>query len=254
MDNKRIYSIIYLICLVLLINSLPFGLLIDNEVILFIINFVIKVLSIVYILVYIKKENLNILKFNKINTSSFRLIPLLLLCISNFIVGLIQNSNINEKINLFTIISGLIISIGVSVIEELLFRSQVLEEFLKSKSKLLSVVYSSLIFGSVHLLNISSLGSIPIVLVQVCYTFFLGVVLGYIYFYSKNIALPIIFHFLFNFFNDILVKELFDVKWDIVFYLVNIFIGVILFLYIFIVSKINKVEEEDNYASENMDN
>ena len=128
------------------------------------------------------------------------------------------------------------------------------EEFLKHKSKLQSLIYSSLIFGSVHLLNISSLGSIPIILVQVGYTFFLGMILGIIYLSSKNILLPIIFHILFNFINDILVIELFPIKWDITFFLVNILVGIIVSLYSLLMFKKFLLKEEDNNASVHMDN
>ena len=233
-DKKRLYSILYLVCFVLLINSLPFSLFIKDEVVLFIINLVVKSVSIFYILRYIKKENLNKLKLEKFKNSNLKLLPFLLLCCSNFIVVLIQNSNMKE-INFFNIFSGFIISIGVAIVEELLFRSQVLEEFLKNNNKFKSILYSSIVFGMIHLLNISSLSSIPTVLVQVVYSFFLGFILGFIYLKSKNIIYPIIFHFLFNFLNDILVIELFKLKWDITFFIVNIVIGIVLVLYMVLI-------------------
>ncbi len=252
MDKRRLYSILYLICLVLLINSLPFGLIIKDEVILFIINLIIKVVSIFYILRYIKKEGLNQLNKEKLNKDSVKLIPLLVLCASNFFVVLFQQTSLKTNINMFNIITGLVISVGVGIVEELLFRSQVLEEFLKHVSKPKALIYSSLIFGSVHLLNISSLASIPVVLVQVFYTAFLGLVLGFVYLSSKNIILPILFHILFNFINDILVVELFSMKWDVTFFIVNLLVGLVVVLYIIIISKIK--ERKDHYASTNLDN
>ena len=197
---------------------------------------------------------LNTLKLKCMVTKDLKIIPLLLLCCSNFIVAMFQKSNLNPHIDTFEIITGLIVSIGVGIIEELLFRSQVLEEFLKLKSKVQSVLFSSLIFGSVHLLNISSLGTIPIVLIQMCYTFFLGLVLAVIYLYSKNIILPILFHILFNFINDILIIELFPIKWDITFFVVNIGIGIIVLLYLAVLFKNTLLKEEDNNASIHMDN
>lgn len=253
MDKKRRYSIAYLICLVLLVNSLPFSLFIDNEVVLFIINLIIKIGSIIYILLYIKKEELNKLQTGKLNKNVFKLIPLILVCCSNFIVVLIQQATLKVDVDVFKIISGFLLAIGVSIIEELLFRSQVLEEFLKSKNKFQSILYTSIIFGMVHLLNISSLSSIPTVLVQVCYTFFLGVLVGFIYLSSKNIVLPIIYHLLFNFLNDILVAELFNIKWDLLFFIVNIGIGLFALIYILLLLKLPK-ERDDICASKNMDN
>lgn len=251
--KKRIYSIIYLICLILLLNSIPFNLFIMDQIITFIITLSIKLFSIFYILSYIKKDNLNKIKTNKLDKSVFKLIPLLLLCCSNFIVVLFQNSELKTSINYFNIITGLITAVGVGIIEELLFRSQVLEEILRNKNKVSSIFYSSLIFGSVHLLNISSIASIPIVSVQVAYTFFLGIILAFIYITTKNIFIPIIFHILFNFINDILTIELFKLKWELTFFIINILIGLIIFTYVILISFINK-ERCDVNAAENLDN
>ncbi len=252
MDKKRFYSLLYLVCLVLLINSLPFSLFIESKLILFIINIIIKVISIIYILHYIKKEELNNIKKEKIGKDSIKLLPLLLLCCSNFVVVFVQSASIKTDIDIFSIISGLIVSVGVGIIEELLFRGQVLEELLKHKNKFIALLYSSLIFGMVHLLNIS-LSNIPIVVAQCAYTAFLGLVLGFIYISTKNIYLPIVFHILFNFLNDILVVQLFNLKWDLTFFLVNILIGLILSAYIYF-AYIFKKKEGWIHASEHMDN
>ena len=233
MNKKRLYSILYLVCIVLLINSIPFSLFIDNEIILLVINLVIKVISIIYIVRYIKKENLNTIKTKKIDKSSIKLTPLLLLCFSNFFVVWIANSKVKTNVDIFSIISGLVIATLVGIVEELLFRNQILEELLKKQTKFKALLYSALIFGGVHLLNISSISSIPTVLAQVVYTFVLGLCLGYIYINSKNIILPIIFHALFNFLNDVLVVKLFDLKWDLTFFIVNISLGILVLLYLF---------------------
>ena len=254
MNKKRLYTIIYLICLILLINGLPFSIFIDNKFVLFAINIIIKILSIVYIIKYIKKEELNSIKTKTITKSDLKLVPLLILCCSNLFVAIGQKTNFNDSIDLFVIISGLITSIGVGIVEELLFRSQVLDEFLKYKTKFQSLIYSSLIFGSVHLLNISSLASIPTIFVQVGYTFFLGMILGIIYLNSKNIILPIIFHILFNFINDILVIELFPIKWDLTFFLINIGIGIIVSAYALLILKKFLLKESEKDASVHMDN
>ena len=104
----------------------------------------------------------------------------------------------------------------------------------------------------VHLLNIT-LSNIPTVLAQCAYTAFLGLVLGFIYISTKNIYLPIIFHILFNFLNDILVVQLFNLKWDLTFFLINILIGLILSIYIYF-AYIFKKKEDWIHASEHMDN
>ena len=248
-EKKKYYSIAFLVSLVLLINSIPFSLLITNELLLFAIDLIIKTASIFYIIRYIKKDNLNKLKFTELKKGTIKLLPLSLLFMSNFIVIMFQQTPLNTTIDYFDIFTKIILAIGVSVIEELLFRGQIMEEFLKKQKPVKAILYSSMIFGGVHLLNISSIGTIPTVLAQVGYTAFLGLILGYIYYKSNNIIVPIAFHFLFNTFNDIIVTELFSLKWDLTFFIVNISIGIIVLLYILL-----SIKKEGTYASTNLDN
>ena len=79
-------------------------------------------------------------------------------------------------------------------------------------------------------------------------------VVGVIYLASKNIFLPIVFHILFNFLNDILVVELFVMKWDYIFFLVNILLGVVLFGYLLLIFKNKSEKGDDLNASTNLDN
>ena len=251
--KKRIYSIMYLICVVLLINAIPFSLFIEDKYVLFVIDIILKIISIIYIFRYAKKEKLGEIKLSKIDNKIFTLIPLIILCFSNFLVVIFQNVELKTSIDIFNIVSGLISCIGVAVIEELLFRCFVLEEFLKYKGKFLTVVYSSLAFGLTHLLNISSLSMIPGVLIQVCYTFFLGFVLGFIYLKTRNIVVPITLHFLFNLINNIVVTELYSFKLDITYYLINVLVGLLIMVYIIVLNVINK-KGDDKHVAEYLDN
>ena len=240
MDKNRINAIGFITCFTLLLNSIPFQLFIENEILLFIINVIMRVISIVVLLLYIKKENLNHLKFGKLKLSHLSLLPLLIISASNIIVSLFQGINIKNNINYFNLITGIILSIGVGILEELLFRGQILDEFLKHQSKFKSIIYSSLIFGSVHLLNISSLSSIIPVLSQVAYSFVLGLILAYVYLKTDNIIIPIVFHSLFNILNSIVISSVFILKLDFVYYIVNIFVGIITLVYLIIHNRLSK--------------
>lgn len=266
MDKKRIYSISFLVCLVLMVNMIPFNLFIENEIIIFIITTIIRLLSIGYIIYYIKKEKLNKIKFNLPRLTSLLLIPLLLLCCSNLVYGLIiadgkfsnlvnviSSESIAFRYNIPKLIMTITSTFLLVTIEELLFRSQILEEFLKKKNNFKAILFSSLIFSSVHLLNISSFSVIPVVLIQVGYTLFLGFVIGFIYIYSKSIILPIIFHFLFNFLNDSLFSvnttAIAEPNWFTDYYSITILTGVIVAFYIFILM----IGGMKKYVTKNMD-
>lgn len=230
-EKQSLYSVIYLILITLLFVSIPFGLFIESEIILFIINSIIRTLCIIYSLLYIKKEKLNKLKFNQITKKSLILLPLLILPFSNFFVVLFNNYHLTNEINYFRLTSDILLAILIATLEEITFRSQLLPEINKHKNDFIAIVLSSVIFGSVHLLNINSLGSIPYVLSQVVYTTLLGFVLGIIYLLSKNIILPIIFHALFNIINEVLIENLFNIKWNLSFFLINITIGILVLIY-----------------------
>ncbi len=73
------------------------------------------------------------------------------------------------------------------ICEEIIFRGIVLKGFLRSYSPQKAIVYSALIFGVIHF--------IPI---QVISAFFAGLVLGYIYYKTKSLWLPIVIHILNN--------------------------------------------------------
>jgi membrane protease YdiL (CAAX protease family) len=134
---------------------------------------------------------------------------------------------------------GLISSLLTAIIEELLFRNILLDEFINQKfTKFKSLLYSSLIFGAIHLLNISSLASIPTCIIQAIYTTGIGLVFGLIYIEAKNIIYPITLHFLFNYINDTLVTHLYNINWDLTFFITNIIIGIIIGLYSLLIYKI----------------
>lgn len=73
------------------------------------------------------------------------------------------------------------------ICEEIIFRGIILKEFLQTYSPTKAILYSALIFGIIHF--------IPL---QVISAFFAGLVLGYIYYKTKSLWLPIIIHILNN--------------------------------------------------------
>lgn len=250
--KKGWYSISFIICVSLLITSLPFQLFIKNDWVLFTINVLTRISSIIFILYSLKKEQIKFNIFHKPKRKDLAFIPLLFLCASNFMVAIYQKSVINQVVNYDNIIQAFFISILTAIMEELLFRGILLTEFDKTQSKFKTIIYSALIFGSIHLLNIGSLSSIIPSLLQVLYTAFLGLFLGFIYLYSKNLIYPIIFHFTFNFLNDSLVTNLYQLKWELSYFIINALVGLCVFVYGFILLSIFK-RKEISYATKNMD-
>lgn len=229
--TTRFYSIAFLICIFLLSTSIPFALFIKNDEIIYWINITLKICFLIYAFYYIKKNDLIKFKTEKLSLKCFSFIPLLLICISNFIVVWYNKISLNDKISTYYILKELLLCFLVSFSEELIFRSVLFEEFLIYKKPLLAIIYSSLIFGGIHLLNIGSIGDIFPCIIQSLYSFGIGLILSMIYYFSKNLILPITLHFLFNFLNDSLVTHLFNFNWDTSFYIINFAVTFIILIY-----------------------
>ena len=238
--NRKVYlSIAYVVCLVLLFSNLPFALVFEDKLLIFIFSLISELIALVIFFHLIKKENIKHDFISKFNKKYLLFIPFLIICFSNFFVVLYQNSKMIPYDNYENLLYNIILCIPNVIIEELLFRYLICYEFNKHTSKIKSIIYSSLIFASIHLLNISSISSIPFVLVQVIYTFGLGLVLSLIYLKSNNnIIYPIILHLLFNIFNDIIVVNLFNFEWNLSFFVINGVVTILSLIYSLFIYKV----------------
>ncbi|MBO4688435.1 MAG: CPBP family intramembrane metalloprotease [Clostridiales bacterium] len=78
----------------------------------------------------------------------------------------------------------------IPILEEIIFRGCVMEGMLELGHPYVAIVLSALYFGLMH-------GQI----IQICYAFLSGIVLGIIYYSTKNIVMTILAHSVFNFFG-----------------------------------------------------
>ena len=246
--KREFYSVILLILIYLLFVSIPFSMFINNEIVLFILNVSMRLLFIPFFFIYVKKERLSTLNKPVFKLVDFKYLPFLLLTFSNFIVVFLSKTNMYETYSATMILEDLVISILISFNEELVFRVVLNKEMLIGLNRIKTIVLSSLVFGLTHLLNINSFGSIPYVLLQVVYSFGVGLILSLIYTKTFNFIYVFIIHFLFDFLNGFLISDLYDLDYNWIFFVVNISLGVILGLYALL---IYKKEEKD--VTETMD-
>lgn len=252
MDNslkKKYINIALIIAIVLLIENIPFSLFIKNIYIIELFRITLAIGSIIYYFYYIKKEALNKPILKRLGYKDLSLLPFLLLPFSNIIVAFISSFSIKSPdIALLVLEIGL--ELAIATVEELLFRSLLLTSLENDFNKFKALIYSSVIFGLMHLLNISSIESIIPSLIQVLYTTGLGLALGLIYLKSKNILLSISLHFLFNYFNNTIPSLLFSFEWNNIFYIVNSIFAIAFIAYGIIIYFNYK---EESYASKNLD-
>ena len=246
----NMYSIILIILFYLIFISIPFSMFIHDEEVVFWINISLRFLFIPFFIFYTKKEKLNSVKKLKFNKRDLCFLPFIIICFSNLFVSLISGFD-KIELSAFYILKYLLFYALVSINEELVFRVVLNSELLKYKTRFMSILLSSLIFGLIHLVNINSLGSIPYVLLQVLYSFGFGLVLALIYTYTDNLLYVFLMHLVFDFINGFIAVECFDFIYNWVFYLVNILISIIFALYGILVYKVK--EKDVINATENMD-
>ena len=93
---------------------------------------------------------------------------------------------------------SLLISIP-SIFEEVAFRGIVLTVFLSKYSERKSIIFSSLGFGLMHLLNLTNGRELVWVMGQVVWAFIIGLFYGYVFVRTQSLLPPMIVHYLGNF-------------------------------------------------------
>lgn len=195
-----LYSDIIIIILTKLgvnIKALPNNLKIT---IMFLINLSLMIMLFIF---YSKsiKENLKDLKLNfksyiKDNFKYY-VIGLLIMIISNIIISFFVEGNstnetlIREYINIMPIYMIFSSCIYAPFTEEMVFRKSLRNCF---NNKVLYILLSGLIFGSMHLLSASSLVELVFLIPYSS----LGCVFAYMYYKTNNIFVPMTFHMLHN--------------------------------------------------------
>lgn len=126
-----------------------------------------------------------------------------------FVVSLISlfsslTGILGEKLNIPNLISLIILAITIGMAEEFFFRGfiqgEIVDAYGKSRKQvIISVVVSGVIFGLVHLTNALSGQDIITTLMQVLQASSLGILLGSIYFITKNIWSVVFLHAFYDF-------------------------------------------------------
>lgn len=164
-------------------------------------------------------------------------IPALIISINNFPISAFLNSRyiINESYDLIYMFA--FNSIGVGLFEEVVFRGLLLLILLQSLPKtkngnLLAVVISAAIFGLIHLFNIFYGSSVNDAILQVGYSFLMGMLWAVVYLKTKNLWIVMILHATYNFFGNIMF-ELGSVinRFDVVTIIATVILATGVFIY-----------------------
>ena len=162
------------------------------------------VLLLFSLLVLVIRKRLNILKPKSKNfiASLKRGVPILVIAILVLISNLITITG--ESLNIPNFISLVLFAITIGMAEEFFFRGFVQEEIVNAygstrKQVIISIVISGIIFGVVHLSNALGNQGIITTVMQVFQASSLGILIGSIYYVTKNIWSVVFLHSFYDF-------------------------------------------------------
>lgn len=202
-----------------------------------IIHISLRVLILGYYIYICYINRINIFKFYNLRRLLL-FFPFLLACFSNLIAyGLDGCNSVGITMGGDLLTLYIFNHFLIAVVEEFLFRLFIQSALVKVGS-IKRIIYGAAIFALFHLLNmvnISSVDGLITVLLQVVYSFGLGILLGFVYEYTYSLPACIFLHFTFNFFNTVLFKYMGCVTSNFAFYMTAVVIAIVLAAYTFLV-------------------
>ena len=156
-------------------------------------------ISILIVMLLFKNSYVFSSKRDKFISGIMLALPMLIMSIITFFANIISITDFS----LASFINMLIFSIFIGIAEEFLCRGWLLNEFLErfsnnKKEVIRSIVLSSLVFGFIHIVNLNSQTVFETIL-QIINAASLGLLLGSVYYKTKNIWSVIFLHAFYDF-------------------------------------------------------
>lgn len=228
-DNLLNYFI--LILLYIGVSALPFNLIPNVSNVLFLIlQCGAQIIYFVFAYFFIKRQTTFKLKEKRKKVNPALFLPCLLACASNFLYFIFAKGEFSFTAT-YLLPLKILLNLFIVINEEFLFRVLFINNN-ELKSNISKIVISAGIFALCHLtkfITTLNLGD----LINVVYTFFLGLMLGMVYVYINKVTYVIILHFLFNVVNGVIFASFkFDKFSPTLYMLANTIIVVVLSIYL----------------------
>jgi len=226
--SKKTYSVLLAICIYSLSTANFYYSFFEDDLIPSFIELIVRIIGIIFIIRLINTDDLPRITENRFRLKHLYFIPFLIIPFSNLICSYISNGTYYYA-DWFYYVKNILLMVLVAFGEELVFRG-ILQVYLQDKTTdFKALVFASLIFGGMHLLSIGSIGSILPALLQMTYSFGIGLVVGLMYMGSSKFSYSFVFHFMFNVFNQVVASRFaYNTK---IFYIVNIVIALVFIIY-----------------------
>lgn len=234
--SRIFWLFLYLLCLYLAVNAIPFARFITSENLCFGLSLGLKALLLGYgVWECARPKNRGLFSFRRLGIKDLLWLPLLIPCLSNLLYAAFFSGNFTPASDGTKAALGFVDDLVVAGIEEILFRGILFTFFHtlfqdKKNGGIYAILLSSVAFGAIHLVNIFSNPPLA-VLAQVAYSFLLGLVLSLVYAGSGNFILPVLGHFLFNALNDTVPSTFLFYSMDTTYYLFSAVLGAFGLLY-----------------------
>ncbi len=164
-------------------------------------------------------------------------VPAFFVAVANFpFSALINGGAIVDRLDLIWLV--IVKCFLVATTEELFFRGvliAIIKQRVSGNMRILkTVLFSSLIFGAWHLVNIFSGANFGATALQVVYTFLIGAMLAIVYLKTENLFISIFIHALFNLGGMLILDAGQGNPQDLIFWILTIVIGVLVGVYMFV--------------------
>ena len=240
-----IYALLFVFVIAFPVDLIPVSFLYQQ-----VIRIGLRLLLLIYFAYIIYKNRIKIFGIaNKLNL--LFCVPFVAVAFSNLIAASIDGGFIPNTYSDSLFAVNIVSTFIQVIIEEIVFRLFI-HNSLVNTSSIKRIFGGAAIFALCHLLNIinvRTLDALVTVLVQVVYTFGLGILLGFLYEYSHSLLGAIGLHFAFNFFNTVLYENLGGHASTLAFYITAVVIGVVVGIYTFLIYQFKFRKFERYYRS-----
>jgi len=209
---------------------------IDSKYTFFIAFFIISIILIIFLA---KNKKWEYYEFNSLSKSNMNMkniyifIPLYVLAIMPLGTGITPNLGIKDIIYIITYM------ILVAFVEETIFRGLILK-ILSKKGILPAIFGSSILFSIAHLMNTLRGTNLNSTIIQILYALIIGIILAMLVIKTKNIFLPISYHYINNVISSFNISTKMNLSLIInysMFFIASIYA---IYLYYFIIKNIEK--------------
>jgi len=150
-----------------------------------------------------------IFRFKNIGKSLLIIIPALIISINNFPIIAFFDGRATLEEPVYRLYLFLMECLSIGFFEEIIFRGIILVFLLKKLTNqkngvFLSILFSSLLFGFIHIFNLYSGASIGDTFLQIGYSFLVGMMWSVMLLKTGNLWLTMLLHATFNFFGQVM--------------------------------------------------